>query len=525
MNINWTIGRKLGAAFGVVLLIQVIVGGLSYWNTTRLLDDSALVRHTYQVLESINHLLSARQDMETGERGFVLTGEDDFLKPYNNGLTNSAQSFQDLRTLTADNPTQQDRLDNLETMLEQHDAFLERVISTRRQSGEEPARMLITSGEGKQFMDSIRVVLGELDGTEKILLDQRSQSTSAAASQTTWTILLGTGLAIAFVLVAGISISRSISRPLGNVVEQLRALAAGGADLTQRLPATSRDEVGQLAQAFNTFMDTMNEIIGSIVDSAAKLSTGSAEISSSVNQIAAGSESQNQQVVQTSASMEEMTSSIQEVASNAKSTAERSQATVNQAQGSTASVMTVLDALQGTNESLQGLSQRSEEIDKLVNLISEIAGQTNILALNAAIEAAGAGDEGSRFNVVAEEIRKLAGRTTQSTSEISGTVGIIQEEIQTIAKQMLAMVSQADEAGQSLQEIVAGIATVSDMMTQISSATNQQAETTSQAANALESIAMIGEQAVQATQETANTVDDLSILAQNMLEITGRFNI
>jgi methyl-accepting chemotaxis protein len=171
------------------------------------------------------------------------------------------------------------------------------------------------------------------------------------------------------------------------------------------------------------------------------------------------------------------------------------------------------------------LQEASRKINKIVEMIKEIADQTNMLALNASIEAAGAGAAGARFDVVAEEIRKLAQRAAQSTAEIGATVAEVQLETELTAQRMADTVAQAEGAGQSLSDIVEGIASISDMVTMITRSAEQQAVAAEQVAEALQLIAQVSQQTAAAAHETAQTTDDLSLLAQNMRASVQKFKL
>ena len=396
------------------------------------------------------------------------------------------------------------------------------VISLTR-AGETAQAAFITKGRGAQHVELLESQMIKLRDYAAAKATGMRDSARATRSR----VLATTAVAlIAAILVGGVLgylLSGGIAANISSVVGVAEKLATG--DLAQRTGVRSNDEIGVLAHAFNLMADSLSGIVLDLVDRSSRLSSGVTEIASATTQMSAGAESQAQQVVRTSSSMEEMSGSIQEVARNAQATASATEATTTRAREGSAKVQAVLDALEQTNASLQELRQSSEEIDQLVSLITDIATQTNILALNAAIEAAGAGVAGARFDVVAEEIRKLAGRTTESTAQIRVTVAKIQHEVQTAAEQMAQMVTQAEEAGRSLDDIVEGIAAVNDMVAVISGSTSQQADTAGQVADALQLITDVSEQTVQATRETATTVEDLSSLAQEMNATASRFKV
>jgi methyl-accepting chemotaxis protein len=312
---------------------------------------------------------------------------------------------------------------------------------------------------------------------------------------------------------------------IASILRVMSEAADGKLGVRAEVSETANAEIKRLAAAFNSFMDSLSGIVKSIVESMSKLSSGTTEISAASNQVAAGAESQTQQVIRTSTAMEEMSASIKEVARNAHFTATATETAASRADQGRAKVQNALKGLAGTNTSLQQLLQRSAEIDHVVKLISDIAAQTNILALNAAIEAAGAGAAGARFDVVAEEIRKLAGRTAESTARISATVAEVQREMQTAAERMQMTSTEAEEIGRSFDDIVQGIGSIKEMMNQIKTSTSEQAKGAEQVAEALQLITRVSQQTAQATRETSITIDDLSGVADHMSGTVGRFTL
>ncbi len=329
------------------------------------------------------------------------------------------------------------------------------------------------------------------------------------------------GVVLGFIL--GFSVMRSISQPLQQLISTAGQLSTG--DLRARAPVRSEDEVGQVGYAFNSFVESLSDIVGRVVDGSAKLSSGATQISAAANEMSAGAESQTQQAIRTSSAMEEIAATIKEVAHNAQATAQATNAAMLRARDGSGKVQHVLGQLGQANESLQQLRTRSVEIDQLVRLIADIAAQTNILSLNAAIEAAGAGAAGARFDVVAEEIRKLAQRTAESTARIGGTIAQIQEDMQTTAQQVGELAAQAADVDRSLEDIVEGVSSVNDMIANISTSTTQQSKAVEQVAVSLQLITQVSQQTAQAAQETASTIDDLSGLAQQLSLSVTKFKV
>ncbi|CAN2041482.1 methyl-accepting chemotaxis protein [Candidatus Magnetomoraceae bacterium gMMP-15] len=317
--------------------------------------------------------------------------------------------------------------------------------------------------------------------------------------------------------------SVSISRPIIKLSDNAKTLAEG--HLKQQISFDRTDEIGELGSSLNSMIKAWKEIIKKIMDSSTKLSSSSAEIAAATEEMSQGADSQMSQVIKTSSGMEEMSGSIQEVSKNAKSTSDTAIAASKLSKEGSEKVRNTVDGISIANKTIINLNERTQAIGKVIQLIGEIAAQTNILALNAAIEAARAGEHGKGFDVVAEEIRKLAQRTTQSTAEISEIVEEIQRETQDAARIMDSGTNMANEAGQVLDDIVEGIVSTTDMVQMISAASIQQAKTSEQIAESLQNISNVSKQTAQASREVAKSSQDLTILAEQLDEVTKQFKL
>ena len=178
---NWTFGRKIAAGFALSFVLLMAVGAVAYASITKLSSTAQWVSHTHEVLEHIAGVLSLLKDAETGQRGYMITGEEPFLEPYRTGSGEALNVIKELRKLTADNPAQQKRIDSLEAPVAAKLAELKQTIDLRAKGSVDEAVKIVRGGEGKRFMDDIRRILGEMDDEERGLLKQRAVEGDAAA--------------------------------------------------------------------------------------------------------------------------------------------------------------------------------------------------------------------------------------------------------------------------------------------------------------------------------------------------------
>ena len=210
---------KLSAAFAVALLLIIGTGIFSWSSTATLVGDAEMVSHTHEVIQHLEHIVSQLKDAETGQRGFVITGAPRYLEPYNAGIEGVVIASSEVRDLTSDNLSQQERLDVLDPLIQSKLDELGQTIALRRDVGFDSARDLVLTDSGKRIMDDLRVVIAEMELEERQLLEQRAAATAATATKTKTAIVFGTLVATAIFSVIALTLFRTNSK-LGNEVQE-----------------------------------------------------------------------------------------------------------------------------------------------------------------------------------------------------------------------------------------------------------------------------------------------------------------
>ena len=244
------IGTKIGVSFALSLATLATIGLISYQSTNELIETSRKETHTYQVLSQLEDLNLQLTNAETGQRGYIITGEDRYLEPYNAAIGVLNQRVKELQRLTSDNPNQQNRLDILQPLLTDRMAVMKNVIELRQSQGLEPAQKAVLTDRGKQLMDQIQKVIQAMKTEENTLLKQRSEKARVAAQQTIATIVYSIPLFSLVLALIGFALTRDISVPLKQVSDLAEKMADG--DLSVTLPDSDRlDEIGVLTRTFN----------------------------------------------------------------------------------------------------------------------------------------------------------------------------------------------------------------------------------------------------------------------------------
>jgi len=480
---DWTFGGKLALGFSVAALALVVIAFSGYQSTHRLIEDQRWVTHTHQVRTDLANLLSLTKDAETGQRGFVITGEDPFLDPYRAGIAEAGSVFDDLRRLTADNPEQQRRLDLLRPIIDAKFAELKLTIDTRRSQGFEATARIVAGGEGKRAMDEMRRIVADMDRTEADLLERRRAEAEASAEGTKAVIIWGSIAGVALVALVGWLIARSLTIQISVAVRHIQS--------------------------------------------------SSAELQSASNQQATGAREQATAMNEIATTISELLATSRQIAESAQRVAQVAERTVQAARSGDSTVARGNETIGGIRRQVDlivshmvELGKKSQQIGAVLDIVSELAEQTNILAINATIEAAGAGEAGKRFAVVADEIRKLADRVGGSTKEIRSLIDDVRAAVNTTvmttetgSKAVDGGARQFAEVASSFAQIASQVDTTTEVAKEIELSTKQQSTAVEQVNVAITNVAQASKESELSTRQTLQTASELAGLSRDLLRI------
>jgi methyl-accepting chemotaxis protein len=399
--------------------------------------------------------------------------------------------------------------------------FLDKCIQTAYDGNLEEYKSI--SGDFKKAADQLEGILKELTAYNvneaKVANEEAVATNTNSRTVTTTLVIFSIILSVGF----GYWISQIIARPLNRVLLLIRKVATG--ELRETSNTNTKDEIGQLAAAINEMVMSLRTTVGRILASSESVAAASEQISASTEEIANGTTSQANDAQTMSELFKELSVAINSVAVSSEQAAELSSNTLDIAQDGGQVVRASIDGMKRVNNQMSRLEEDSNKIGEIIEVIDDIAAQTNLLALNAAIEAARAGEQGRGFAVVADEVRKLAERSGEATKQISSIIKGMQENTQQSVIAVGEGVITSEKTGEAFEKIISVVNDSSQKVTEIAAASEEQAAQSSEVLASIESISASTEQAAASSQETAATAQSLEKLAQELSRAVSIFKI
>ena len=506
------ISARLILGFGMLTLLIALMGGIALVKTNvvdgdvvKLVDDRIpKVITLYEIKGELNNIARATRNM-------VIRVDPAEIKREIAGIEEARKQIGDrLQKLSA------------EVKSDAGKAILARIIENRVSYVAAQGKFIDLVNAGK-VDEAKTLLLGDMYAGQKSYFaavddmikfqDNQMDASANDAHAAVASMKLMMTIAMAFALVAavlmGLWIIRAITGPINQAVGIARAVADG--DLSQQFEASGNSETALLLMALKDMQTSLSSVVANVRQGSEGVSTASAEIASGNHDLSARTESQASALEQTAASMEQLSATVKQNADSARQANQLAASASTVAVKGGEVVAQVVDTMKGINDA-------SRKIADIISVIDGIAFQTNILALNAAVEAARAGEQGRGFAVVASEVRSLAGRSAEAAKEIKTLINASVERVE----QGTALV---DQAGSTMTEVVSSIRRVTDLMGEISAASNEQSLGVSQVGEAVTQMDQVTQQNAALVEEMAAAASGLQSQAQDLVKVVAVFKL
>lgn len=469
MKKRFGLKTKMFAAAWGPLLMFIGLTVLSYISINMANQTEEWVEHTHRVILEASKIEKYVLSMETGHRGFLLSGEESYLKPYSASAEKLFETVQSLKQMVIDNRDQVDKIDRINEILhEWKTGIVEKAIARRREIGRfesiDQLYELTKENREKQLYDEYSAIMKDFVDEEEKLLNIRRDRNQQMAEKSKRTLIIGLVITVLLSVVLTWYLARSIIRPVNCVVSRLS-------------------------------------------DGAERVAAASSEVSSASQQLSEGASTQAASLEQSSSSLEEMASMITQNANHAN--------TANKLVQDSKAIFTKADAyITQLTESMADITNASEETFKIIKTIDEIAFQTNLLALNAAVEAARAGEAGAGFAVVASEVRNLALKAAEAAKNTSN---LIEETVTKIQDGAIIV----DKANESFKEVAEHNNKLDGLMNEIAVASTEQSQGIDQVNKAVADMDQVTQQTAANAEETSSSSEEMNTLALDMKKIVA----
>ncbi|MFQ3490837.1 methyl-accepting chemotaxis protein [Enterobacter asburiae] len=512
---NLNISTRLTMAFGVIVVLMTVVCGLLYMSFDRVTAVSKLNVHSYKVVDNLRTVTENLINMETGIRGFALTGKQDILQPFSEGDEAFRRGVSELLTLTSDNQSQQNKFLKISQLEDEwKNSFALPLIQNRNEVTKGLLNMdSFISGlehnSGKAQMDRIRDVINEALRDEYSIMSERQARLADERFKTRMMIVIGLLAAAVTALLAGTLLSRSILNPLKHAVNTADTIASG--DLTSVITIDRMDETGKLLMALDNMQQRLKSLVTEIKITASSVDLAAGEIEQGNMELSSRTEEQAAALQQTAASMEQLTMTVRNNTEIAEHTAMSARKTEELAREGESAVGEM-------SETMQKISANALKIKEITSVIEGIAFQTNILALNAAVEAARAGEHGRGFAVVATEVRNLAQRSASASKEIGS---LIENAVDNVDNG----VSVASKTAETILRAATNVASLAQSMDSLSMASVEQMQGIMQISTAVTQMDGVTQGNAALVEQSAAASQSLSEQSRSLKQMTDNFVI
>ncbi|SDM09448.1 methyl-accepting chemotaxis protein [Oryzisolibacter propanilivorax] len=509
---NLSIGTRLAAGFALVLLLMACISGFGVWRLQTVAQASAQMTQQPLAMERMISDWFRYVSAAARRTSAIVKSSDpslvEFFKADTAMTTSKAAELQKRIEALLDSPEEKALWSDIQQARTQYLNARDQAVQAKAEGRTDEAERLLeqtVQPATAAYIDQIQRLLD----LQRARIDATAQGIQATYEESRWWLLALGLLALAAGALCAWRLTRGITRPLAQAVQVARAVAAN--DLTTQVQVHGSDETGQLLQALHDMNASLTRVVAQVRTGAEGIATASSQIDAGNQDLSARTEEQASSLQQTAASMEQLTGTVRQNADNARQANQlAASAAQTAAQGG--------QVVAGVVQTMGAIHDASRRMADIIGVIDSIAFQTNILALNAAVEAARAGEQGRGFAVVAAEVRQLAQRSAAAAKDIKT---LIDDSV----AQVGAGTQQVDEAGRTMQTIVSNVQRVSDLVAEITAASQEQSSGIDQVHQAVTQMDQVTQQNAALVEEAAAATGALKAQAGQLAAAVSVFRI
>ncbi|WP_334120143.1 methyl-accepting chemotaxis protein [Limnobacter sp.] len=536
-----TIQSKMLLGFAMLIACAAVGGGLGLWNMQRIQVSGLNNTDSFKTLQHVSTIRESLVFIESGQRGYLLTGQDSYLSTYQFGKKRYQGEIDYLSERMAGSAETFAWVDELQTLYAPWLTFsIDETIKLRQSldNGEiDQADFLniFSAMSGKPIMDKMQALLDQVELAEKTMLKKRTDQSVQTYINSLWAVGTVVMLSILTGMLITLRLSKLLRTKLATANQHIRELANG--QLGRTIQTRGHDEIDILLLELSKAQTNLRVLINGIRQSAQELDGNSNQVSSLSHAMAKASDAQAEATSTMAAAVEELTVSISHISENTSQASGTAHTARHAAESGIATLKQVVSGIERIAHSVdesastvQTLEARSSDISEIISTITEIAEHTNLLALNAAIEAARAGEQGRGFAVVADEVRKLAEQTKTATHRISEMIYDIQRMTQgavgsmgNSVKLVQAGLNQAHQVNATILDIKNHSERVSEAISTIAVSMKEQSQVSIQISQNVERVARMTEENTQAAQNNTQVAQQLHSVSNVLMHAISTF--
>lgn len=531
-----SIKQILARGFGTIFVLIIAAFMVTQYQKNQSFEYLEKVAGRSNILHKLTQLDLLLVEAETSQRGYLYTGQETFLEPYTEANTEINVAIADLKE-NIYNPKNQQKINELQILIKERINYLDETIQLRKFGREQEVKNIVTAGTGVKIMARVRAKLSEIKAAENQLLDDSRKFAAQAENFSTYFALSVAAIIVAVGVLISLVILRRMAQSLGIAVAVAEEVSAG--KLTANIEASSNDGIGKLLVSLQTMIRSLNASIKQVQKSEIQVTTSALQIAASGKQLEATVTQEAASIIEVeyttkeiAATSRQLRQTIEEITSAFQNTAMAAGGGKRNLSEMGKTMRQLVNATTSISSKLSDISEKANNINRIITTITKVADRTNLLSLNAAIESEKAGKYGRGFAVVSTEIRRLADQTAVATLDIEKMVKEMQTavssgvtEMDDFSQRVSQSVEDVESVSWQLTEIIEQVQSITPRFEVVNHGMEAQSEGAQQISEVMLHLSETSSQTAEALCEINGAISELNNAAQSLHHEMSRFTV